>query len=134
MGLGLIELERVQLVDRWVIEIHVRFPEEGPFRGGLVLDSGTTKIAFTSIKPPAIVFDGRISRASGSLPTLGDEPFDMHVFHAIMVHCRSGMLDTWVDQVRVLAGLQIGAEPRRPGLRARGQVVFDAVSVTTGFH
>ena len=131
---GLIELERVQLTDRWVIELHVRFPEGGSFQGGLSLDSGAAKDGIDLDQASGqVVFDGRTSRASGSLPTLGDEPFDMRVFHAIMACCRSGTLDIWIDQVRVLAGLPIGAEPRRPGLRARGNVVFDAVSVTTGF-
>ena len=67
-----------------------------------------------------------------ALPTLGGEPFDMHVFHPIMVRCRSGVLDAWVDQVRVLSGLRVGEEPRKLGLLV-GECPFDAVSVTTGF-
>jgi hypothetical protein len=64
------------------------------------------------------------------LPSLGDESFDLHAFHPIVLRCRSGRVEARLDRVVLFSWADLAPGRWRLGLVAEGHAVFDAVSIS----
>jgi hypothetical protein len=70
------------------------------------------------------------NESSIDLPTLGNEPFALEAFHALMIRAARGRAEVRVDGVVVASDVPVPAAPAPLGLYCRGPAAFDAVSIT----
>ncbi len=119
------------LPDRWVAEVHLRFPEEGDAEAGLAIRSAsdTWRVALGPMTGRGSISEGQTIVEDFALPTLGPEPFDPGRFHALEVRAEFGWLEVRLDGVRVAVAPSAPAGEARLGLFARGAAVFDALAI-----
>jgi arabinan endo-1,5-alpha-L-arabinosidase len=128
---GLIWRDGLKLTGDWAVEVYVRFPGHERSRGGVVLDSVNRCSVVVEQQPGRAVYQDYHGRmATMALPCLGDESFNLHAFHPIVLRSQSGRVEARLDQVVLFswAGLTPGCW--RLGFVAEGHVVFDAVSIS----
>ncbi|GAC1472792.1 MAG: hypothetical protein NVSMB9_20450 [Isosphaeraceae bacterium] len=121
------------LIGDWAVEVYLAFPGGSePGAGGLTLrsEAGELSVVLTKEDSGRVVIEGTpLAATDAPLPVLGEMPFDFRAFHTMEVRAVSGKCEVRVDGVRIALDLDAPTGVTRFGLKARGDLVFDAVSL-----
>ena len=114
--------EGVELSGDWALEVYVR-NKSSESRGGVRVGEFAVTFCGSEVRIGPEV----IQRAA---PSLGDDPFDPTVFHAITIRKESGQTEVRIDGVVMASGMASFEAGATLGLQASGGAEFDAVSWT----